>query len=287
MEPEMTLFNVFDFIVIGVVAMSAIFALFRGLIRELVSIITWILSIGVTIYAYPAALGWLAPHVAHPLAAKAAAGIGTFLAAFTGLSLFGGAIISATSGANIGMLDKSLGFAFGMIRGLLIIAIIHLAAVQVMTDTAMPDWFTQAKTRRIVEMTSGTLAALIPDYVERMKASSASLQGEVEAKREDITALRDTVIQDMSSQLADEDIVSHLTPRERDMLQKIVDALPPDRILVYTARMKNKELAQRPAYLADIVGDFRNTHTDGQLQALGLRASYLDELTGKLQRMRL
>jgi membrane protein required for colicin V production len=68
--------------------------------------------------------------------------------------------------SRIGALDRTLGFLFGLARGLLIVVVAFLFFTWLVPDKQRPDWVTAAKSRVVLQGTGDWLMALLPDDPE-------------------------------------------------------------------------------------------------------------------------
>src|ERR1700681_3375527 len=68
--------------------------------------------------------------------------------------------------SRIGALDRTLGFLFGLARGLLIVVVAFLFFSWLVPDKQRPDWVTGAKSRVVLDGTGQWLMSLLPDDPE-------------------------------------------------------------------------------------------------------------------------
>ena len=154
--------NVFDVVVIAVIVLSGLFALMRGLVKEVLSIVSWVGALFVALYGF----GYVAPFV-HKLIqpawlADAITGIGLFVASLIALGLIASAVSGAVRKSSAGALDRSLGFLFGLVRGALIICVAWLAVSWALTSSERPEWLKSARTLPLVERGANMLAGMVP-----------------------------------------------------------------------------------------------------------------------------
>jgi membrane protein required for colicin V production len=71
--------NAVDLSVLGVIALSAIFAFARGFVRETLSIVAWVGAALITLYGFNYVDGLVARFVSTPLLADLVAGAGLFV----------------------------------------------------------------------------------------------------------------------------------------------------------------------------------------------------------------
>jgi len=63
-------------------------------------------------------------------------------------------------------LDRTLGFLFGLARGLLIVVVAYQFFIWLVPDKQRPDWVTNAKSRTVLDGTGQWLMSLLPDDPE-------------------------------------------------------------------------------------------------------------------------
>ena len=68
--------------------------------------------------------------------------------------------------SRIGALDRTLGFLFGLGRGLLIVVVAFLFFSWLVPEKQRPDWVSNAKSRVVLQGTGDWLMSLLPDDPE-------------------------------------------------------------------------------------------------------------------------
>ena len=63
----------------------------------------------------------------------------------------------------IGPLDRALGIAFGVVRGLVIVGLAYLAFTYFVPIRQQPDWLTEARTLPLMQSTAEVLLSLVPN----------------------------------------------------------------------------------------------------------------------------
>ncbi len=113
----------FDVIILIIIFISALFAFFRGFSLELLSISGWILSF-VGSYAYGSSLiNTVNKLITNILISTVISYIVIFLIIFIVFSFFTRKFSVYIKDSYVGLIDKSLGFVFGMLRGYLIVGL--------------------------------------------------------------------------------------------------------------------------------------------------------------------
>jgi membrane protein required for colicin V production len=183
-------FTWFDFAALVVLGLSGVMAFARGLIREVFSIIAFIgAAIAAVFFA-----GMLRPMVENltPLSgplASVAAGLVIFLVVFIGVTVVTSTVAkTAHQSTEIGSFDRAAGLAFGVLRGILVVALFVLLVRQATPDggsvTADPmqDAIRGARTYPIYSGVAQALEAVLPqardrarDIIDRQKGESAPI----------------------------------------------------------------------------------------------------------------
>jgi len=157
----------FDIAVGLIVLISALLATMRGLTREVLSLATWG---GSAIFAW-----WMfanypelaRQYVAEPLVADIATVIVSFIVALIVLHLLTMWIADLVGDSKIGPLDRSLGFIFGGLRGVLI-AIVFVIFGQWLFLSVVDEWGEDSKTLPMLSQLGDDLIAALPEDLEDM-----------------------------------------------------------------------------------------------------------------------
>jgi membrane protein required for colicin V production len=159
-------FNIVDIIVFGGMALSGYLAYKRGLVREILSLGTWLLAAIITMSFYPLVKPWVAEHVNNQMAVDAASAIGLFCLTIVALVPIGNYLTSLIKGPTLTSIDQSLGFVFGVLRGFLILSLLYLCATFLWPEgdsaRTQPDWLTQARTKPLLAYGVDLMKAVIP-----------------------------------------------------------------------------------------------------------------------------
>ena len=154
--------NVFDLIVIGVIVLSGLFALMRGLVKEILSIVSWVGALFAALYGF----GYVRPLINKLIQptwlADAITGVGLFVIALIALGLIASAVSGAVRKSSAGALDRSLGFLFGLVRGAVIICVAWLAVSWALPTNEQPAWLRDARTLPLVERGANLLLSMVP-----------------------------------------------------------------------------------------------------------------------------
>jgi membrane protein required for colicin V production len=158
-----------DLFVAVVVIASMGFAIARGFVRETLSMFSWAAAAFATLYFGRYVVPLMAPHFS-PLVAEIAAYSTVFVLVLLPLSFIGHRIAQSVSNSQVGPLDRSLGGAFGILRGLALIAILYIGYSLIIPVHAQGSWLSKARSLPLIQKSARVLLSLIPGdqatYVE-------------------------------------------------------------------------------------------------------------------------
>ena len=109
-----------DLGLLAVVLISALLAMLRGFTREVLAIASWGAAAIAAVYLHPLLLPYLRPYISKDVVAMAAAAGIVFFITLVVVSLVTVRLSDAILDSKVGALDRSLGFVFGAVRGLLL-----------------------------------------------------------------------------------------------------------------------------------------------------------------------
>ena len=155
-----------DIILLVVMLVSALLAMVRGFMREVLSIAAWVLAAGATLYAYGKLLPYAKQYFNNDIVAAVAVVGGVFLITLLIVSLLTVRLSDMVLDSRVGALDRSLGFLFGLARGLIIIVIAYMFFDWLVPDRSKPEWVLHAKSRVVLSSAGEWLKSQLPDDPE-------------------------------------------------------------------------------------------------------------------------
>lgn len=150
-----------DVVVAVVLLGSAGFAFMRGFVHEVLAIAAWVGAAAAALYGFPYAQPLARQYIGSALVADIAAGAALFLVTLLVLSVITKATADRVRRSALNSVDSSLGFAFGLARGAVLVCLAHLLVT--MVTEAPPSWLSEAKSYPWLERGAGMLRALAPD----------------------------------------------------------------------------------------------------------------------------
>jgi membrane protein required for colicin V production len=155
-----------DFILIGVMLVSALLAMIRGFMREILSIAAWVIAAIATLYAYSRLLPYAKSYFNNDILAAGAVIGGTFLGTLLIVSIITVRFSDMVLDSRVGALDRTLGFLFGLARGLIIGVVAFLFFAWLVPPRTQPSWVANAKSRVVLQSTGDWLISMLPDDPE-------------------------------------------------------------------------------------------------------------------------
>jgi membrane protein required for colicin V production len=159
-----------DIGLIAIILISALLAMLRGFTREILAIASWGAAALAAIYFHPILLPYIKPYVSKEVVALALSAAIVFFVVLIVVSLITVKISDAILDSKVGPLDRSLGFVFGAVRGLLLCVIAFVFFTWLVPEKSQPDWVKDARMKPLLQSTGTKLMAMLPDDPEGLFA---------------------------------------------------------------------------------------------------------------------
>jgi membrane protein required for colicin V production len=249
--------NWFDITVISVICASTLFAVLRGFIKAVFSLFTWVTSSLIAVALYPHVFPLISPHVQSEKSAMALSSFGVFILFFIIIAIIVSKIVHSMDGIRGGIVDRTLGLAFGGARGILIVC---LAFFSIHTVSKMlhfggeerpgPSWFAKAETYEALQITTDKVFAMLP----------ADVPKEIVAQ---IDKFKEMSVSMMSSGEEDADstgLPRTLNPEEWATMKKVMAVLPKEDLITLQKKYENDTSGmseiEKLAMFREIVGAY-------------------------------
>jgi membrane protein required for colicin V production len=155
-----------DIILLAVMLISGLLAMIRGFMREILSIGAWGVAALVTLYSYSRLLPMAKQYFSSDMVAAAVTAGGVFLGTLLVVSIITARISDMVLDSRVGALDRTLGFLFGLGRGLIIVVVAFLFFAWLVPDRSQPEWVRSAKSKVVLQNTGQWLMSMLPDDPE-------------------------------------------------------------------------------------------------------------------------
>ena len=159
-----------DAALIAVCFISGLLAMYRGFAREMLSIVSWVVAAGAVLYFvlnYKPFAQEMAQQMGTQVAvAQIAFGAGIFLVVLIIVHLITARISDAILDSRVGMVDRVLGFLFGVVRGFILIVVPYMFYEAFFPDpnTHFP-WVREAKSLPYIKATGDTLRSVLESHL--------------------------------------------------------------------------------------------------------------------------
>jgi membrane protein required for colicin V production len=177
--------NAVDITVVVLLLASGVFALMRGFVYEVLAMTGWIAAGFAALWGIPLARPLVQPYIASQTLADIAGGAAIFLAALLISSFITHAISRSVRKSAVSSVDRSLGFAFGLLRGLVLACLCFMVVTKLMAPDE-PPMLTNAKTRPLLAAGARIIQSLVPSYLtgidEKAKDASNAVNQAQQAK---------------------------------------------------------------------------------------------------------
>lgn len=154
--------TIFDYVVVGVLVVSVLLGMFRGIVREVLSLAGWVVAFLAVKWLAPDLELLLPPGIREPLRMPVAYGA-VFLLSLAGMGLVIMLVSAVVKTVGLGWADRVLGMLFGLGRGLLVMILLVLAAGM----TAIPEeaFWQQALLTKPLERMAVSVMPWLPEAI--------------------------------------------------------------------------------------------------------------------------
>src|SRR3989454_12504485 len=155
--------TILDLVLLGVMLISGLLAMVRGFMREILSIAAWGAAALATLYSFSKLLPTAKTYFNNDTVASIVVVAGVFVGTLIVVSVITVRISDMILDSRIGALDRTLGFLFGLARGLLIVVVAFLFFSWLVPERSQPEWIRGAKSRVVLQGTGDWLMSMLPE----------------------------------------------------------------------------------------------------------------------------
>jgi membrane protein required for colicin V production len=156
-----------DILLLVVMLVSALLAMVRGFLREVLSIASWAAAAGVTLVFYKRLVPIAKNYIYNDLVATGAVIAVLFLGTLLVVSIITVKISDTVLDSRIGALDRTLGFLFGLARGLLVVVAAYAFFDWLAPEKSQPTWIKNAKSLVMIKSTKDWLISVLPEDLDK------------------------------------------------------------------------------------------------------------------------
>jgi membrane protein required for colicin V production len=170
-------FQLLDLILAGIMIISGLLALMRGFTREVLSLVAWGAAAVGAYFALrnPDMVAFANRYLEPEIVAKIALGGGVFLVILIIVSLISVKLSDAVVDSAAGAFDRTLGFIYGLARGLVLVVIAYLFYSWLIPLDKQEDWVKNARSLPIIKTVGAFILDLVPADIAETLTNAAIL----------------------------------------------------------------------------------------------------------------
>lgn len=178
--------NNLDVIILIVVAISALIALNRGLVKEVLSIVGWVLATMAIIYLLPVCLPFTKKFVASGILAGILTALMIFVLFFVIWIYSTSQVIGKIRTSKLNGLDRLLGLFFGVMRAFLLVVLFNIMVSWIIPEDKQAAVLTESKYYQLAGSFAKPLEEMIPqETLDLIKEKTKSLSAEEDEETEE------------------------------------------------------------------------------------------------------
>lgn len=155
-------FTAFDLFAVAILFISGLMALMRGFVREALTVTAFVAAALAALWTRPVFAGILEGPVGGLLTANLIAMVTVFLLVYLAVSFVTSSLSKNTArGEDVPTVDRTLGFLFGLARGLVLLGLMVLVFTSA-SGGAAPGWMRDAQVYPLARSTAELLQHLAP-----------------------------------------------------------------------------------------------------------------------------
>ena len=152
-----------DIILIGVMLVSGLLAMMRGITREILALLAWVGAFVATLVMYPVLKAPVREKINSDILADTLIIGGVFIAVLVIISVVTMRFTDVLLESRVGALDRTLGFIFGILRGLVLVVIAYLFFAWLVPRSGQPEWVKEARTLPLIVGTGDYIRSVLPE----------------------------------------------------------------------------------------------------------------------------
>ena len=156
-------FNQVDILIIILTIISMIYGYLRGLIKEILSILSLLVAVYISINLYPNISLFIKEYIEMAMLADGISFALMFLFLYSLINIFSNFIVASITNTPIRVLDKNFGILFGFFRALLIFSLLNILLYWTLWKESKPEWLNNSKSMVLINYTSEKLIKILPN----------------------------------------------------------------------------------------------------------------------------
>lgn len=154
--------NKFDVIFLSILAISAVIGVMRGITKEILSLLSWVGAISMAYILFPTTQYLARSKISNPWLADGVTLFAIFIIFLVILTLISHFLTSRVRASALSGIDRSLGTAYGLLRGCALLFIFELIISCVWLRPDHPDFIKSSRFSNFMYKGSDTLYVVLP-----------------------------------------------------------------------------------------------------------------------------
>jgi len=221
--------NNLDIILLAVVLISGLIALSRGLIKEVLSIIGWVLVTVLIIYLLPIFLPFAQKFINNGIIAGVVTSLVIFILFSVGWIYFSANVTAKIRTSKLSSLDRTLGLFFGIMRAFLLIILFNILVNWMIPADKQSEILTESKYFQVAGRFAKPVEEMIPpETLDIIKSTAQELTPEEkeQKKEQDAFALFEKLAQPQLKKVEEtKKDADGYKESERDSLDRLIDSV--------------------------------------------------------------
>ena len=151
-----------DLLILVVTIISMFYGYIRGLIKEILSILSIFLSGYFSTILYPEISLFIKEYIDMAILADGTSFVILFILIYSIISILSNLIITSIYNTPIKIFDKNFGIIFGFFRSLLIFSILNILLIWIFWKNTIPAYINEAKSMVLINYTSRKILDILP-----------------------------------------------------------------------------------------------------------------------------
>lgn len=160
-----------DIILYILTLLSALIALWRGLIKEVLSVIGWVLAAVVVFYLMPVVTPLAKTYIASSMMASFVACLVILVVFYVLWLLLTFKLIKKLRKSKLNALDRGLGFIFGLLRAFLLVVLLNILMTKMLPEETKADFFAKSDYFEVAGRFAEPIESLLPEETLEMMTS--------------------------------------------------------------------------------------------------------------------
>ncbi len=177
--------NNLDVVILIITAISALIALCRGFVKEVLSIVGWILASITIFYLLPILTPFAKNYIASSVMASIVTALIILIVFYVIWLLSTDKLIGKVRSSKLSAIDRMLGLLFGVVRACLIVILFNILVSWVLPNSRNEDMFKDSKYFTLAGEFAKPIEGLIPEETKNLIAIKDEKSKEVAAKKDD------------------------------------------------------------------------------------------------------